>query len=451
MDSREIHQQQQQQQQQLQAPPGMLMGHNNSFNRNPNAAGLMGPTSTSQAAAMHHRLPFGSLSPHQPQPQHHHQQQQQQHPHHPHPHPHHHHHPQPQQQMDQKTLESLGFEGSPSSVATQQSMRFGIEQQQQQQQQAKKKRGRPRKYAPDGNIGLALAPTSPLPSASNSYGGGTDGGGGGGGGGDSGGGGANANSSDPPAKRNRGRPPGSGKKQLDALGGTGGVGFTPHVIEVQTGEDIAMKVVEFTKQGPRAICILSATGSVSNVMLRQTTNQPTNSNGVVKYEGRYEIISLSGSFLNSESNGTVTKSGTLSVSLAGSDGRIVGGLVAGMLVAGSQVQVIVGSFVPDVKKQKQSAGRAQNTPEPASAPANMLSFGGGGGGGPGSPRSQGQGQQHSSESSEENESNSPLHHGSNNNNNNNHGLFGNSTPQQPIHQMPMMYHHHLWPPGHNPQ
>lgn len=87
-------------------------------------------------------------------------------------------------------------------------MRFGIEQQQ-QQQQVKKKRGRPRKYAPDGSIGLALAPTSPLPSASNSYGAGNDGAG------DSGGG---ANSTDPPAKRNRGRPPGSGKKQLNALG-----------------------------------------------------------------------------------------------------------------------------------------------------------------------------------------------------------------------------------------
>ncbi|XP_010449533.1 PREDICTED: AT-hook motif nuclear-localized protein 13-like [Camelina sativa] len=427
MDSREIHHHQQQQQhlqqqQQQQPPPGMLMTHHNSFNRNPNAAAaaaLMGHTSTSQA--MHQRLPFGAMPSHQPHP--------------PQQHQHHYHHPQPQQQMDQKTLDSLGFDGSPSSVAAaqQHSMRFGIEQ---QQQQVKKKRGRPRKYAADGggggnNIALGLAPTSPLPSASNSYGGGNEGGAGGGGG-DSGG--ANANSSDPPAKRNRGRPPGSGKKQLDALGGTGGVGFTPHVIEVKTGEDIAMKVLAFTNQGPRAICILSATGAVSNVMLRQSSSP----SGIVKFEGRYEIISLSGSFLNSESNGTVTKSGNLSVSLAGQDGRIVGGTVAGMLVAGSQVQVIVGSFVPDGKKQKQSVGRAQNTPEPASAPANMLSFGGG----LGSPGSQGQ--QHSSESSEENESNSPLHRGSNNNNNNNsHGLFGNSTPQS-LQQMPMQMYP-LWP------
>lgn len=161
--------------------------------RNPNAAAaaLMVPTSTSQSI-QHHRLPFGNLAPQQQSQTFH------------------------QQQMDQKTLESLGFgDGSPSS----QPMRFGIEDQNQSHQpQAKKKRGRPRKYTPDGSIALGLAPTSPLLSAaSNSYGGG--GGGGDGGVGDSGGGGGgNGNSADPPAKRNRGRPPGSSKKQLDALG-----------------------------------------------------------------------------------------------------------------------------------------------------------------------------------------------------------------------------------------
>lgn len=75
----------------------------------------------------------------------------------------------------------------------------------------KKKRGRPRKYSPDSNIALGLAPSpspvTPLTAASPLAVVGH---------GDSGGGLA---SSDPSqAKRSRGRPPGSGKKQLDALG-----------------------------------------------------------------------------------------------------------------------------------------------------------------------------------------------------------------------------------------
>ncbi|CAH2046189.1 unnamed protein product [Thlaspi arvense] len=399
MDSRDIPQPPHQQ---LQPPPGLLMSHYH----NPNAAALMGPTSTSQS--IHHHLPFSSIAQqqqHQPQ-----QTLQQQ-----------------QQQMDQKTLESLGFgDGSPSSQA----MRFGIDQsqnqnqnQQQQQPQVKKRRGRPRKYAPDGNIALGLAPTSPLLSAaSNSYGGD-------GGVGDSGGGGGNANSADPPAKRNRGRPPGSSKKQLDALGGTAGVGFTPHVIEVNAGEDIASKVMAFSEQGPRTICILSASGAVSTMTLRQASNPSASDT----YEGRFEIITLSGSFLNYEVNGSTNRSGSLSVALAGSEGRILGGRVVGPLVAATPVQVIVGSFVAEAKKAKQSPvnnnARGQN-PEPASAPANMLNFG---------SNSQGP----SSESSDENESGSPSLHRDNNNN----GIYGNSVAQQQqqMRHLQMYHHHNLWP------
>ncbi|KAL1217709.1 AT-hook motif nuclear-localized protein 8 [Cardamine amara subsp. amara] len=387
MDSRDIPPQPPSSHNQLQQPPGMLMY------RNPNAVSLMGPASTSQSIH-HHFLTPQSQSLHQQQ----------------------------QQQMDQKTLESLGF-GDGSSPSSQ-PMRFGIDQNlnQSQNQQVKKKRGRPRKYTPDGGIALGLAPTSPL--LSNSYGGG----GGEGGVGDSGGGG-NVNSVDPPAKRNRGRPPGSSKKQLDALGGTAGVGFTPHVIEVKTGEDIAKKVMAFSDQGPRTICILSASGAVSLVTLRQDSHP----NGAVTYEGRFEIITLSGSFSNDEAN----KSGRLSVALAAHDGKIVGGIVVGQLVAATQVQVIVGSFVAEAKKPIQTSGnnaRSQN-PEPASAPANMLNFG---------SVSQGP----SSESSEENESGgSPSMHRDNNN-----GLYGaqqqQQQQQQALHPHQMQMYHHLWPNSH---
>ncbi|XP_042452604.1 AT-hook motif nuclear-localized protein 10-like [Zingiber officinale] len=205
----------------------------------------------------------------------------------------------------------------------------------------KKKRGRPRKYGPDGSMSLGLTPSS-----ASGY--------------------SNSPGSDPTAKR-RGRPPGSGKKQqLDALG-TPGIGFTPHVISVKVGEDIASKIMSFSQQGPRSVCILSANGDISDVTLRQ----PAISGGTVTYQGRYEIISLSGSFLLTEEGGTRSRSGGLTVALAGSNGRILGGGVAGMLVAATPVQVVVGSFIAGGKKPKPESIRK----EPSPPPPQILGFG----------------------------------------------------------------------------
>lgn len=56
-------------------------------------------------------------------------------------------------------------------------------------------------------------------------------------------------------------------------------------------------------------------------------------------QGRFEILSLSGSFLLSESDGQRSRTGGLSISLAGPDGHVMGGGVAGLLIAASSVQV----------------------------------------------------------------------------------------------------------------
>lgn len=58
-------------------------------------------------------------------------------------------------------------------------------------------------------------------------------------------------------------------------------------------------------------------------------------------QGRFEILSLSGSFFHSEIGGQRSRVGGLSVSLAGPDGRVMGGGVAGILTAASPVQVCV--------------------------------------------------------------------------------------------------------------
>ncbi|KAA3475352.1 AT-hook motif nuclear-localized protein 1-like isoform X2 [Gossypium australe] len=133
----------------------------------------------------------------------------------------------------------------------------------------KKKRGRPRKYGPDGTMARALSPM-PISSSVPPSGGEFSSGGG---------------------KRGRGR--GSGYQikhqkgmDLENLGEWAatsvGSSFTPHVITVNAGEDVTMKVISFSQQGPRAICILSANGVISNVTLRQ----PDSSGGTLTYEVR---------------------------------------------------------------------------------------------------------------------------------------------------------------------
>ncbi|THU53449.1 hypothetical protein C4D60_Mb10t14530 [Musa balbisiana] len=211
---------------------------------------------------------------------------------------------------------------------------------------APKKRGRPRKYGSDG-MALALSPTSgsvsPFSPASSD------------------------------AKRGRGRPPGSGKRQLLAALGewfacSAGGSFTPHVVTIATGEDVAARILSFSQKGPRAICILSANGAISNVTLRQ----PGSSGGTLTYEGRFEILSLSGSFTISETGGIRSRTGGISVSLAGPDGRVIGGGVAGLLLAASPIQVVVGSFMPNVYKEKQAKPTHQAQPSALPGTTGLL-------------------------------------------------------------------------------
>ncbi|XP_022737526.1 AT-hook motif nuclear-localized protein 3-like [Durio zibethinus] len=208
----------------------------------------------------------------------------------------------------------------------------------------KKKRGRPRKYGPDGSLAMAL---SPMPISSS----------------------IPLSGEVTPWKRGRGRSVDTVKKsnqyEFESSPGDGiayfvGANFTPHVITVNAGEDIIMKVMSFSQQGTHAICILSANGTISNVTLRQ----PTSSGGSLTYEGRFEILSLSGSFMPTENGGTKSRSGGMSVSLAGPDGRVLGGGLAGLLVAAGPVQVVVGSFLPG--HQQEQKHKKQRT-EPAAA------------------------------------------------------------------------------------
>ncbi|KAA8518632.1 hypothetical protein F0562_016106 [Nyssa sinensis] len=208
----------------------------------------------------------------------------------------------------------------------------------------KKKRGRPRKYDADGNLRLSyLSPPQARPPTGFSL----------------------SPSPHFSSKRGRGRPPGSGNwQQLASLGElfaiTAGGDFTPHVVTVGAGEDVAAKIFSFSQKGPRGICILSANGAVSNVTIRQ----PGSSGGILTYEGRFEILSLTGSFTISENGGVRSRTGGLSVSLAGPDGRVIGGGIAGLLMAASPIQIVVGSFMPNGYKAHKRKHQHEHTMAP---------------------------------------------------------------------------------------
>ncbi|RRT53855.1 hypothetical protein BHM03_00031269 [Ensete ventricosum] len=258
-----------------------------------------------------------------------------------------------------------------------------------QVESVKRKRGRPRKYGPVGSVALALSPVSSSAPPDTVIGSG---------------------SGVPAQKRGRGRPPGTGRKQqLASLGGLK-ISLLAFVCERSSlpsyvlcnflcskseaccgnviycrypnpTRDIAAKIMSFSQQGPRAVCILSANGAVSAVTLRQSAT----SGGTVTYElmqnfeldqGRFEILCLSGSYMLTGNGGSRSRTGGLSISLSSPDGRVIGGGVAGLLIAATPVQVtailicciictfvkvIVGSFIYAGSKAKNKAKASNET------------------------------------------------------------------------------------------
>ncbi|CAH9113448.1 unnamed protein product [Cuscuta epithymum] len=205
----------------------------------------------------------------------------------------------------------------------------------------KKKRGRPRKYETPEQAAAAKKISSAA-SASNSVPKKRDQVPLGGAGGQGGGIGGSIGQGSVAAGQGSGVSLHTLKTSKFAAVGDAGQGFTPHIINLVAGEDVSNKIMTFMQQSKRELCILSASGAVSSASLLQ----PSISGGNITYEGRFDILSLSGSYVR---NGRGGKTGGLSVCLGSSDGQIIGGGVGGPLTAAGQIQVIVGTFVVDTK------------------------------------------------------------------------------------------------------
>ncbi|XP_057778746.1 AT-hook motif nuclear-localized protein 19-like [Salvia miltiorrhiza] len=142
-----------------------------------------------------------------------------------------------------------------------------------------------------------------------------------------------------PARRPRGRPSGSKNKPKPPIFVTRDSpnALRSHVLEVASGSDVAESIAQFARRRQRGVCVLSANGTVANVTIRQ----PSAAAGAVALHGRFEILSLTGSFLPGPSPPGSTG---LTVYLAGGQGQVLGGSVIGALVAAGPVMVIASTF-----------------------------------------------------------------------------------------------------------
>ncbi|XP_057441918.1 AT-hook motif nuclear-localized protein 15-like [Lotus japonicus] len=140
-------------------------------------------------------------------------------------------------------------------------------------------------------------------------------------------------------RRPRGRPPGSKNKPKPPVVITkeSPNALLSHILEVAGGSDVAECIATFANRRHRGVSVLSGSGVVTNVTLRQ----PAAPSGVVSLQGRFEILSLSGAFLPPPSPPEATG---LTVYLAGGQGQVVGGTVVGSLVASGPVVVVAATF-----------------------------------------------------------------------------------------------------------
>ncbi|KAJ0252190.1 AT-hook motif nuclear-localized protein 25 [Hirschfeldia incana] len=112
-----------------------------------------------------------------------------------------------------------------------------------------------------------------------------------------------------------------------------------HVLEVTSGSDISEAVSTYATRRGCGVCVLSGTGAVTNVTIRQPA-APTGG-GVITLHGRFEILSLTGTALPPPAP---PGAGGLTVYLAGGQGQVVGGNVAGSLIASGPVVLMAASF-----------------------------------------------------------------------------------------------------------
>ncbi|GJM91861.1 hypothetical protein PR202_ga08279 [Eleusine coracana subsp. coracana] len=141
------------------------------------------------------------------------------------------------------------------------------------------------------------------------------------------------------ARKPRGRPPGSKNKPRPPVVVTreSEAALRPVVLEVAAGCDVVAAVTAFARRRGVGVSVLCGRGAAAAVTLRLPTSPTTAS--TVTLHGRFEVLALSGTMMLQVPGGEAPPA--FSVSLAGSGGQVIGGMVAGEMTAAEDGMVVV--------------------------------------------------------------------------------------------------------------
>ncbi|WVY99297.1 hypothetical protein V8G54_025367 [Vigna mungo] len=149
---------------------------------------------------------------------------------------------------------------------------------------------------------------------------------------------------------------------VDMQTGTG-TDLVPHQLTVNVGENLIDKVATFAKSSSQTVCILSCVGSISSVVFRKPGFPSTDT---VTWEGRFDILSLSGNYTFVPGQDNVYDGGHNCWNLTISDchGTVFGGSVVGPMIVATPVYLILGTF------KLGSVEKITSGPECATAPTS---------------------------------------------------------------------------------
>lgn len=142
-------------------------------------------------------------------------------------------------------------------------------------------------------------------------------------------------------RRSRGRPPGSRnnpKRKVFQPSESMPINLMrPYILEISPDNDVFDALNRFCRRRNIGISILNTTGTFSSLTLRQPSPDSISVNATdsaVTFTGNFEKLSITGGIF------PPNFSSHLAVSVPGPQGQIIGGLVAGPIIAAKTVTVV---------------------------------------------------------------------------------------------------------------